>query len=129
MGNPEEEIKKIQSIKCWRIEVSHYWSLVISITGDLLWLNRVCYQNNERNHKCKRCYNKLLSVLIQFLSMVKGLFFFSHSSLHHTICTYDPACQSELSVISSRCDTFALHSATIIAILYSNTILKLFYYD
>ena len=38
MGNPQEEIKKMLSIKTWTIEASHYWNVGISVTRDLyIW--------------------------------------------------------------------------------------------
>ena len=69
MENPQEEIKKILSLKSWRIEASHYWSKSSGVTGDL-WFNllitRMNEWMNEWNHESKMNDKKILGAQIQF---------------------------------------------------------------
>ena len=43
MGNPQEEIKKILSIKSWRIETSHYWCVSIRVASPAFVLGRQAF--------------------------------------------------------------------------------------
>ena len=56
--------------------MSPYWSGGVGVIGDL-WFNRFITWTNERNVKCKMCYNKVLGILIElFKSMFIYKYFF-----------------------------------------------------
>ena len=83
-ANPKENLwgilneKKELSIKSWKTKANYYSRVGIGVTGDFSWFNQLVNRMNDRNKKCKRCYNIVLSVLIQFFKsvLIDEYFFF-----------------------------------------------------